>query len=713
MGAMLVLAPTPALAAGETIEFASAGGSVLEDVTSGEYSVNAVLDTGGPATSVDAVSVTVSAPPSADYVLNTTSVTFPAGSDDGATLPVTLTITDDLIDEDDQPVVLTMTGPGAGGQDTHTVLIEDDDALPILSIEPASGEEGTVITFTVTKTGLTEKTVTVDTVTNDGTDPPAATSKPPAADFINRSDVRYVFPPSLTTDTQTLTVETLQDTLDEANETFEVRLSNPINATLAGAPPPAFVTGTGTIIDDDGEPSVSVVDATAVAEGPGASLKFLVSLLPASGQPVTVKYKTVDGTATAPADYTALPLTPLTFAPGETSREVDVPIADDTIDEIAETMRLELSEPTATTIVPGGGVATGTISDNDNAAPVIDKLLITDANGAPKTTFNRGETTMVNVEFSDPGVMDTHEVRVSWEDATPDHYEVIAGTGLATRSFVATHQYTDAAPQTITVIIDDGEGGQARKDAVTIFIVGVGGAQLETVGLVDPTTGLWTLRNAAGVETTFYYGNPGDFPIIGDWDCDGDETPGMYRQSDGFVYLRNSNTQGVADIKFFFGNPGDVPIVGDFNGDGCHTVSIYRPSESKVFIINKLGENNGGLGAAEIEYFFGNPGDKPFVGDFDGDGIETIGLHRESTGLVYFRNSHTQGVADNQFIFGDPGDRLVAGDWVPSAVDSPAVFRPSNTTFYFRHSNTQGNADNQFVWGEPPFLPVAGNFGLD
>jgi subtilisin family serine protease len=234
-----------------------------------------------------------------------------------------------------------------------------------------------------------------------------------------------------------------------------------------------------------------------------------------------------------------------------------------------------------------------------------------------------------------------------------------------------------------------------------------------SVGLVDPGAGLWSLRGAAGGSVSFYYGNPGDFPIIGDWDCDGDETPGMYRRSDGFVYLRNSNTQGVADIKFFFGNPGDIPIVGDFNGNGCDTVSIYRPSLSKVFIINVLGENNGGLGAAELEYFFGNPGDKPFVGDFDGDGTATIGLHRESTGLVYFRNTHTQGVADNQFIFGDPGDRLVAGDWVASGVDSPAVFRPSNTTFYFRHSNTQGNADNQFDWGEGPFLPVAGNFGLN
>ncbi|MCL1598819.1 MAG: hypothetical protein M3094_06525, partial [Actinomycetia bacterium] len=95
-----------------------------------------------------------------------------------------------------------------------------------------------------------------------------------------------------------------------------------------------------------------------------------------------------------------------------------------------------------------------------------------------------------------------------------------------------------------------------------------------TVGLVDPGTGLWYLRDSGGVVSSFYFGNPGDFPIVGDWDCDGVDPPGMYRQSDGYVYLRNSNTQGIADIRFFFGNPGDVPLAGDFNGDGCDTVSI-------------------------------------------------------------------------------------------------------------------------------------------
>ena len=233
-----------------------------------------------------------------------------------------------------------------------------------------------------------------------------------------------------------------------------------------------------------------------------------------------------------------------------------------------------------------------------------------------------------------------------------------------------------------------------------------------SVGLVDPATGQWHLRDAVGPATDFYYGNPGDYPIMGDWNCDNIDTPGLYRQSDGYVYLRNTNTQGVADIKFYFGNPGDIPIAGDFNADGCDTVSIYRQTEGSVYIINKLGENNGGLGAADYDYYFGNPGDKPFTGDFNGNGTTTVGLHRESSGFVYFRNTNTQGIADSQFYFGDPGDRLVAGDWNNNGADSPALFRPSTTTFYFRFTNTQGNADAQFEWGDPDWLPVAGAFGL-
>jgi hypothetical protein len=288
-------------------------------------------------------------------------------------------------------------------------------------------------------------------------------------------------------------------------------------------------------------------------------------------------------------------------------------------------------------------------------------------------------------------------------------------------SCMVTYTFTPSGPVHFTDMSSfkiSNTSNQADGEDFAVRLTGLGvtttGATGDTVGLVDPLTGEWRLRNHAGVVTGFFYGNPGDVPFMGDWDCDGIDTPGLFRQSDAFAYLRNSNSQGIADIRFFFGNPSDIPLAGDFDGNGCDSLSIYRPSEQRFYIINALGANNGGLGPAQFSFIFGDPGDKPFVGDFDGDGIDEVGLHRESTGFVYYRNTLDTGIASNQFFFGDPGDRFVTGDWgVVDGTDTPAMFRPSTTTFYFRHTNTQGVADRQFVFGQPPWLPVAGVFGIE
>ncbi|MEZ5175722.1 MAG: CAP domain-containing protein [Acidimicrobiia bacterium] len=207
--------------------------------------------------------------------------------------------------------------------------------------------------------------------------------------------------------------------------------------------------------------------------------------------------------------------------------------------------------------------------------------------------------------------------------------------------------------------------------------------------------GRWSVFDKVGDNTpnTFYFGNPGDVPFMGDWDGDGVATPGLYRQSDGFVYLRNSNTQGNADIEFYFGNPGDVPIAGDWDGDGDDTVSIYRPSEGRFYIVNELGVDGGGLGAADFSFMFGNVGDTPFVGDFNGNGRDSVGLHRASTGYSYFRYSLTTGVADRAFFYGNPGDRIMAGDWNGNGTDTVAVYRPSQWHLYVKLHNTPGAAD--------------------
>ncbi len=230
----------------------------------------------------------------------------------------------------------------------------------------------------------------------------------------------------------------------------------------------------------------------------------------------------------------------------------------------------------------------------------------------------------------------------------------------------------------------------------------------DQVVLHEPSTGMWLYRNEHGSISNIYFGNPGDFGFMGDWDCDGVDTPGLYRQSDGYVYLRNSNTQGVADVAFFFGNPGDVPLAGDFDGDDCDTVSIYRPSEARFYVINQLGSADKGLGAADFSFLYGNVGDKPFVGDWTGDGIDTPGLRRDSDGFVYLRNTNTQGVADVAYFYGDAGDVVFAGDWDADGDDTLGLYRPSNGYVYLRNTNTTGIADISFQMGGAVHRPVAG-----
>lgn len=210
--------------------------------------------------------------------------------------------------------------------------------------------------------------------------------------------------------------------------------------------------------------------------------------------------------------------------------------------------------------------------------------------------------------------------------------------------------------------------------------------------MFDDQTGRWFMTEPGGSIHSFYFGTPGDAPLLGDWDCDGEDTVGAYRPSNGFVYVRNSNTDGIADTEFYFGMAGDTPLAGDWDGNGCDTVSIFR--NGQVFINNELE-----TAVAEYSFYFGTPGDVPLAGDFDGDGVDTIGLHRPSTGLVYLRNTLDTGIADLEFYYGIGGDAILAGDWDEDGDDTVGIYRPSVERFYLSNTNATGQADAEVDFG--------------
>jgi murein DD-endopeptidase MepM/ murein hydrolase activator NlpD len=216
-----------------------------------------------------------------------------------------------------------------------------------------------------------------------------------------------------------------------------------------------------------------------------------------------------------------------------------------------------------------------------------------------------------------------------------------------------------------------GTVGVALAVAALPMLPALGGS---TPGLVDGDSGFWRVGSDG-----FYYGNPGDEAMLGDWDCDGVDTPGVFRPSRGRVYLRNSAGAGPTDVEFGFGNPGDLPIAGDFDGDGCDTVSIYRPSQARFYILDALGPPGGSVGAADYWVDFGDPWEQPLAGDFDGDGFDEIAVWKRDTGrvAVTFDLPRNAAIATADAVIRVDGfaDSVAVGDWDDDGIETFAVYR--------------------------------------
>jgi hypothetical protein len=233
------------------------------------------------------------------------------------------------------------------------------------------------------------------------------------------------------------------------------------------------------------------------------------------------------------------------------------------------------------------------------------------------------------------------------------------------------------------------------------------GKPATTVGAFRPANGFTYLRNSntgGFADREFFYGTAGDIPVAGDWDGDGRDSIGIYRN--GTFFLRNSNNTGFADLQFVFGQPGDVPVAGDWDGDGVDTIGVFRGG--RFFL-----RNSNSSGVPDLDFFFGTPTDIPIVGDWDGNGTDTVGAFRPTNGFVYLRYTNTQGFADVEFFYGQAGDRPVVGDWNGDGVDTIAIYRAVEGTpfFYLRNSNATGFADVTFPYGSSGDLPIAGYWG--
>jgi hypothetical protein len=186
-------------------------------------------------------------------------------------------------------------------------------------------------------------------------------SATPGVDFTPVSGT-LTFPPGSTL--QTVTIPVIGDTNVESNELIRVTLSGATGATIVGA------SGIGTIIDDDGPVTLTVIGDSSFEGDTGTRpLTYQALINHPSASPVTVNYQTSipASTATSGTDFTPTSGT-LTIPAGQTSGTFTVPIIGDTTAEPDETVVVQLTGAAGATLTTP--TVTGTILDDDGPATI-------------------------------------------------------------------------------------------------------------------------------------------------------------------------------------------------------------------------------------------------------------------------------------------------------------------------------------------------------
>ncbi len=231
------------------------------------------------------------------------------------------------------------------------------------------------------------------------------------------------------------------DTFNEASEAFTLTATR-----TAGTTTNAAATGTATISDDDGPPTLTIDDVT-VNEAAGTAT-FTVTLSAVTSQTVTVNYATANGTAAAGSDFTATSGV-LTFGPGDTSQTLTVPILDDGTFESSETFFVLLS-----------GAVNGTIADDTGVGTINDD----------GTGFGGTDDDTPTLSVSSPVVMEGTHPHAVFTVALSNVSTSPVDVGLVMSSGSATGGGTDYGAGNASNLQVSTNGGASWSDATTVTI---------------------------------------------------------------------------------------------------------------------------------------------------------------------------------------------------------------------------------------------------
>ncbi|MDU0349584.1 C39 family peptidase [Actinomyces sp. MRS3W] len=166
-------------------------------------------------------------------------------------------------------------------------------------------------------------------------------------------------------------------------------------------------------------------------------------------------------------------------------------------------------------------------------------------------------------------------------------------------------------------------------------------------------------------------------------------------------YFANTFTSKATSV-ITYGRANDMALVGDWNGDGKDTLAVRRGNY--YFFSNSLSG-----GAADVVIIFGRATDQVIVGDWNGDGKDTLAVRR---GNQYFiLNCLRGGIADTQIIYGGAADQVMIGDWNGDGKDTLAVRRGKE--YHVSNTLAGGPADVVIIYGRAGDEVYAGDWDGD
>ena len=577
-------------------KFSITGPATVNEGATATYTVS--LTDGEDADATVKFNAAPSGPTSAsDYAITPDTLTVPKGGSQTFTVQAT----PDTTDEVNEPFVVSLSEPvratlDAAATSVTTTIIDDD--TPALSIDNVSPNEGDLAHFTISLSQPAASPVTVTYATANGT-------AVAPGDYTVASATVLTFTPGQTT--KTVDVPTIDETpaLDENNETFALNLTNAsANVNVSDA------TGTGTIVDDDAEPSIKSIVDISVAEGNTGTVDAVmtVELTAASGKTITVLYTTVPGTASdaAPADYQPLSGS-LVYTPGQTSKTITVKVVGDTLFESNEKFSVALTDP-------------------DNAGPEPDnrgEITITDDDSTPVPTLNNpavaeGDSGLTPLAFDAtlpcPRSAVSFNYRTVADTATASDFTEVGGATLSFNSCGAgastvlkiTIQVKgdtlDEVNESFKLeLLNPTTGAVVRTAIGTISNddnnskLSIGDASSDEPGtLTFPVT----LSQASAREVKINWATADGTAAAGSDYTGGSGTvtfaPGETAKSIAVAVLGDGATEENETMKVLLSGPVGVPEGNVLDGEGAGTI-IDRNAPPSLSISDALGREGGGV----------------------------------------------------------------------------------------------------------------------